>query len=248
MSGYLQRLASQAMNPVAPVHPVLGSVFTASKFGGEADGSHVEGDEVSSRQPESRNEFDSVRSVTGLPFSIPKPERSQTSEAVPGPKPFSTPTPEPWVRRETLQVRQTWENSSPLVTPSVSRQWEPQIRQESTGKAESMRDPASPRETEKQTDEISRATFTPLIRQDVGRHDSQEIFAREAKALAATARGNSTTSSRSAPAQREPDEIQIHIGRIEVTAVPQAPVRTVTKPSRKGMNLEEYLSRRDRRT
>jgi hypothetical protein len=42
---------------------------------------------------------------------------------------------------------------------------------------------------------------------------------------------------------REPDEIQIHIGRIEVTAVPSAPVRPEAKPTRKSVSLDEYLKR-----
>jgi hypothetical protein len=43
------------------------------------------------------------------------------------------------------------------------------------------------------------------------------------------------------------DEIQIHIGRIEVTAVPQAPTHAPPKPARKSVSLDEYLKRRDPR-
>jgi hypothetical protein len=42
---------------------------------------------------------------------------------------------------------------------------------------------------------------------------------------------------------READEIQIHIGRIEVTAVPPAPARPAALPVRKSVKLEEYLKR-----
>ncbi|MGC2637822.1 MAG: hypothetical protein WA294_11635 [Acidobacteriaceae bacterium] len=43
----------------------------------------------------------------------------------------------------------------------------------------------------------------------------------------------------------EPDEIQIHIGRIEVTAVPPpAAARPVTRPERRSVNLDEYLKQR----
>jgi len=53
--------------------------------------------------------------------------------------------------------------------------------------------------------------------------------------------------SRSAPAEREPDKVEIHIGRIEVTAVPQeAPRPAATRP-RKSLDLGEYLKRRDGR-
>lgn len=45
---------------------------------------------------------------------------------------------------------------------------------------------------------------------------------------------------------REPDEIQIHIGRIEVIAVPPAPAPPAPqKPRRGAPSLDEYLRRRD---
>lgn len=44
--------------------------------------------------------------------------------------------------------------------------------------------------------------------------------------------------------EREPDEIQIHIGRIEVVAVPPAPARAEAKPPHKSLNLDDYLKRR----
>jgi hypothetical protein len=46
---------------------------------------------------------------------------------------------------------------------------------------------------------------------------------------------------------REPDEIHINIGRIELTAIHQIPPRTAA-PARKSINLEEYLKRRGGRT
>ena len=45
----------------------------------------------------------------------------------------------------------------------------------------------------------------------------------------------------------EPDEIQIHIGRIEVTAVPQTRPSTPARAARKAPALDEYLRRRDER-
>lgn len=48
-------------------------------------------------------------------------------------------------------------------------------------------------------------------------------------------------------AQREPDEIQIHIGRIEVSAVTQQAPVAVARTPRTPSSLDEYLQRRDRR-
>ena len=54
---------------------------------------------------------------------------------------------------------------------------------------------------------------------------------------------------RTEPPAREPDEIQIHIGRIEVIAVPPPKAQPApAKPPRTGPSLEEYLRRRDRRS
>lgn len=43
------------------------------------------------------------------------------------------------------------------------------------------------------------------------------------------------------------DDIQIHIGRIEVVAVPQSEPRPAAAPARKGLSLDEYLNRRNGR-
>ena len=48
-------------------------------------------------------------------------------------------------------------------------------------------------------------------------------------------------------AARDPDEIQIHIGRIEVTAVPPSAATPMRKRTAKGPSLQEYLGRRERR-
>jgi hypothetical protein len=51
----------------------------------------------------------------------------------------------------------------------------------------------------------------------------------------------------SRPAPQPADDIQIHIGRIEVIAVPPPAPRAQAAPSRKGLSLDEYLSRRNGR-
>jgi hypothetical protein len=65
--------------------------------------------------------------------------------------------------------------------------------------------------------------------------------------IAAAANGTGRRGARRAdPAQREPDEIQIHIGRIEVIAAAPAPARPAQPQPRRGsFSLDEYLRRRD---
>jgi hypothetical protein len=53
-----------------------------------------------------------------------------------------------------------------------------------------------------------------------------------------------SSSLPTARSAREPDEVQIHIGRIEVTAVAPLPSnRPPVKPARKSPSLDEYLKR-----
>lgn len=47
--------------------------------------------------------------------------------------------------------------------------------------------------------------------------------------------------------ERKADDIQIHIGRIEVIAATPAPIRQATPPARKGTSLDEYLGSRNGR-
>jgi hypothetical protein len=83
---------------------------------------------------------------------------------------------------------------------------------------------------------------------------SREVLVREAAAregrtwqpAPARRQAQSASALSSAPASRGPDEIQINIGRIEVTAVTQAAPRPAP-PARKSLDLGEYLKRRDGR-
>ena len=48
-------------------------------------------------------------------------------------------------------------------------------------------------------------------------------------------------------APQQPDNVEIHIGRIEVVAVPAPAPRPAASPAHKGLSLDEYLSRRNGR-
>jgi hypothetical protein len=90
--------------------------------------------------------------------------------------------------------------------------------------------------------------YRPLIEEG----DRPTALARIPAASAPPAPGAAGTPRRTVPhrvsqPERERDEIEIHIGRIEVTAVPQAAARPAIQPARKSLNLDEYLKRRNRR-
>jgi hypothetical protein len=71
---------------------------------------------------------------------------------------------------------------------------------------------------------------------------SQPEASAAALSQASRSAGNNTRTTSREPA-REPDEITIHIGRIEVTAAPQPMARPAAAPARRSMSLDEYLKR-----
>ena len=82
--------------------------------------------------------------------------------------------------------------------------------------------------------------YMPLVAGDFPRPSPPELLRDRSQAIDADKKNSQA-------AGRERDEIQIHIGRIEVTAVPLAPARAASKPARKTLALDEYLKRGDRR-
>lgn len=88
---------------------------------------------------------------------------------------------------------------------------------------------------------VDRNRYQPLMAEMTPRIDEAA-----ARPFAAGVRKAEKTnwSGREATPEREPDEIQIHIGRIEVMAVPPAPARAETKPVNRSPNLGDYLKLR----
>ena len=87
--------------------------------------------------------------------------------------------------------------------------------------------------------------YQPLLGDKLRNTSPAKIFAGRSNAFPADTRGKeSRRDSTRYPvkSEREPDEIQIHIGRIEVVAVPPAPVREA-KPTNKPLSLDDYLKR-----
>jgi hypothetical protein len=97
---------------------------------------------------------------------------------------------------------------------------------------------------------VIRDRYVPLVAEHLQRVDAPTIFAEVPKPAIPGARKetNRNSSPWTKPPEREPDEIQIHIGRIEVTAVPPPPARPAAKPTRTTLSLDDYLKRRHGRT
>jgi hypothetical protein len=80
----------------------------------------------------------------------------------------------------------------------------------------------------------------PLL-ESISRLDTE--FIRPSAPLTASRMASSASHQNKARTRQEPDEIQIHIGRIEITALPPAPIRPAVAPVRKSLKLDEYLRR-----
>jgi hypothetical protein len=97
---------------------------------------------------------------------------------------------------------------------------------------------------------IAAGTPNPL-RSEEGPRPSDA--AQTASALQAASRraAASEAAQRNTPSLRSPiqaEDIQIHIGRIEVIAVPPPAPRPAAAPERRGQSLDEYLSRSNGRS
>jgi hypothetical protein len=87
-------------------------------------------------------------------------------------------------------------------------------------------------------------SYTPLVAEYAARTDALKIFAATTRPALPDVRREAGSSRGFREPEREPDEIQIHIGRIEVTAAPPAAVRPAPKPERKALSLDDYLKRK----
>jgi hypothetical protein len=142
----------------------------------------------------------------------------------------------------------TFTNSHPLFTFNGPEQ----TLQAATPPAEPVLRAVQPSKQRTQGDQsrgpaANSSVYVPLVNTMPGLSRSDSIHTETAAYFGG---GMSEQNAQQRPARaatRDRDEIQIHIGRIEVTAVP--PPAAAPKPKRgaKGPSLQEYLGRRDRR-
>jgi len=246
MRGYLQRLAVGVMQPVRSIHPLVGSVFSPPEYAtartaptqGEtlfsssgpgsdfAFGREKAGDlsSIGQHQPHVTSSTQELNSFSD-PQPVYRPFMPEVNDQAAGrqPQPTTQQTKNPF------SVREEEAPSSPANDAGAER----------TREADAFRD-------ERPQEVIVRHAYTPII--SGGLSANQQTPGQNANPFATAARERPQVAPRhAATVSREPDEIQIHIGRIEVTAVQQTYAQTATKPVRKGMNLDEYLRRSDRR-
>jgi len=228
MSGYLQRLAASALRPAEAVHPVLGSVFSPQ--------------EGSTDHPPFPQQEDTVVSVEGVPAPLVSPTRPPVGTQQASSRPSNAPD------SDSASIRpSSFQTIEPKPTSIAERRDSfqpllPCLRNEAssapTGPTQEslLAEPRKP---------LPQPAYTTVPSRFA--HSSPTIGGAQLLGNSSTFRGNERNATASRSPKSEPDEIQIHIGRIEVTAVAPTPSRTSSKPQRKGISLDEYLKGRDRR-
>jgi hypothetical protein len=215
MNGYLQRLVQTAAQPVQSMHPFAGSIFASSR---DDQTRGIESEEFVA----ATSAIDRHASPTLQRQSVP--QHNARAEGVP--------------LREYRPVAPV-SVVTPLQTEGEASAW--LFQQEQF--AQRPRPSAITEETD--IEQLSPSVtpqneFHPLM--------SQEPFVAEPDLTHAPFQAKTRASGdnrRSVARERTNDDIQIHIGRIEVTAVhPPAP-RTAKTPDR-GPSLDAYLNRRAR--
>ncbi len=218
MSGYLQRLATAARNPGGSIHPLLGSVFSPARPI-ETEESPVGEEEIAS--PAARRSAEPI-----------SPDRLSPETHF---KPLVTAT------QATLSSDVI--NNTEVEVPSraeVPKALVPEIPVAQT-KAVRVPESGEPSKTAPAAGDRPKVDsgYQPIV--------ARSNFERFAMADLARSRPDQVPpQSRRTEISRR-DEVQIHIGRIEVTAVPPAPDRPAPRSPRKALDLGEYLKRGDRR-
>lgn len=230
MSGYLHRLVQTVSHPRETIHPRMGSLFAPYRSEPDPPSEWFEQAETVTTHPARSN-----ASTTGEPAeTVEHPARSDSSQSPLRPGAADEPpriiesvphadAPQPAgekAQQDTLE--QAVQAPRRLAAPQAQRAV-----------------PGSRREADVQD-------YVPLIRpQRSEAHSTRPEtpqFPAEAPGMG-EASADVTAEGRPTRAEREPDEIQIHIGRIEVTAVQPPAPRAPTPPDR-AISLDAYLERR----
>jgi hypothetical protein len=234
MKGYLQRMAANAVRPQGGIHPLLGSIYGGpSKAQTPHDaslesGSLEEERLVSSPQP-IRAENDARVESDAAPFRrSAKNETTQRMARLPVNEDS---------RREEERIDAQATRFRPLLGKTEMQGVETRRYVTVAGTDRPARSDADFEHEYSEPSRTHELNFPALLPRE-----SRRLFAGRAGE-----RAKSEAFARSAPTEREPDRVQIHIGRIEVTAVPQDPPRPAATRPRKSLNLGEYLKRRDGR-
>jgi hypothetical protein len=242
MKGYLQRIAAGVVGPRSGVYPFVGSIFPGTSRGVAPDPLPLadgfvfaeEGERVSTREK-----------VSEPPAPLVRRRESAAAERV--------------EERPVDTRRAEHEPFQPLL-PRREAGAEGPLKLLETGVVEAASDQAPVIKSHRPSIGESfadAARVEPLVVEDLlasgWRETTVKPPTRWLRESSGTVAGDAGKSARAAlppiprSSDQRTDDIQIHIGRVEVIAVPPAAPRSAAVPPRKAMSLDEYLKRRDRR-
>jgi hypothetical protein len=142
--------------------------------------------------------------------------------------------------RPTLKARTSF---TPLLTEVQQRTTSTLKTNGKGGPREKPIESAEPRVEQPDQQVLLQAPYSPLMAETLRHTGTKTLW--DSSPLTSDARKieKADFPRRVAQPEQEADEIQIQIGRIEVTAVPSAPARPPAQPARKSLRLDEYLRR-----
>jgi len=219
MSRYLQRLVQAVSQPSPTVHPRTGSLFAPYRATPESPAEWFNQTETVAPRPP-RSESLKTGDSGDAPLHAEGSEDMESSLL-----PMVVPAmPRPMSKEPRTGTFDSAFGPRHLSAPQVRRVLPPTARQATDERDEQLMDPQA----------IERDSTT----REKLRHVSKPVSSQRELESQLTA---------SARAERQPDEIQIHIGRIEVTAVPAPTAQHAPKVPDKGISLDAYLERRNGR-
>ncbi len=242
MSGYLARLVASVHRAPSPIHPVVAPLFAGQPKAAELPVIEEERITPPWRYREARD----VRAASREPEVLRPATQSQAMPAAEShaANPASAAPVRPPLRSVSAAPDVAAGPSAPASQlAGVHRARSPIHPVETPISA------GQPEAAELPVIEVSPAadSYTPLmIVNTIQKNVAPSSPAQNARpsSFAPVKQRPPSSSLPSARSAREPDEVQIHIGRIEVTAVAPLPSnRSPGKPARKSPSLDEYLKR-----
>jgi hypothetical protein len=248
MRRFLQKLASGVIRPQPNLHPFAESIYPAQLHASsESLGRASEITLVSSRRDQSTSQPPQAETFSVARAPQMEAQRWPSTTKVSA-LPETVSTHGQNYFRPLLPVREIQGSQDAAVISPLHRQTDGTSSSTPESRSQRMHDDerdsdASPKfqvRTTHPEHEETRTTkqVSPLL----PLFDAQSLALRKPAAIAAQFAPRAQQETPSG------DDIRINIGRIEVIAVPLSAPQAMPAPTRKGMSLDEYLSRRNGRT
>lgn len=241
MKRFLQKLASSVLRPQPSLHPFVESIFPAPLHVSSEPSTQAQEVSVATslREQSASQPAPHLKSWPFTPARSSEPEvqlRSSVGRSSAGEQII---TDHEQSFRPLLPVREAeGSDATGVISPANQR-----IDATSSVTSDARTDHTPDKER------VTRNSRITTMHLDESRAAKQPSPHSQFDALSLTAlRKPVPAAARFAPrTQQETDDIQINIGRIEVIAAPPLAPRSAPAPARKGISLDEYLSRRDGR-